>query len=826
MKQNKLVENDVTDSFAKSLGLTPEKVKQDMNSMKTIDGFPEGDEEDILELSNPPYYTAYPSPYIVELVRKLGKTYNPESDGYSREPFVSDVSEGRTDQIYNIHSYHTKVPPQAIQKYIEHYTEKGDIIFDGFCGSGMTALAALRVNRVPVVLDLSPICSFVAYNNIKLLKTKLTRDLTDSILSKVKQEVGKYFVTRHIDGRKGNIIYSILSEEYDCISCGFTFSYWDQAEKKAIDPSSKEICCPKCGYKLSISKLKGKRKNGKLQFVTKKIIYEVDGKRFEKEPDGNDKAILKEIETFEIPYWCPLEKFNTGDKLNEFINKGFTTVSDAFTKRNLIGLSAIFAQIQDFDDKEAKKILMYIFTSSIPRLNILNRYMPEHNRHVGPLSGTIYVPRLIAEINPLNYFQDKIDSLFKVDDYIPRDLNYCVSTQSATDLKNIPANSIDYIFTDPPFGDNIMYSELNFVWETWIKVKTNNRSEAIMNKTQKKQLIDYELLMGVSFKEFYRIIKPNRWITVEFHNTQASVWRAIQDAIVKAGFIIGQVIVLDKKKGTVNQLSYAGTVKNDLIINAYKPSDEFRQAFLRKSGQNLEKDFVRLHLAKLPIEPNIERSRQMLYSKLLAQYIQNSFEVRMDASEFYGLLRNNFVERDGFWFNEEQLSEYEKRLKLKKNLGSFNLNQTILGIDGEKTAIIWLSQFLRTPKTYSEILIEYNKNLLTSDDKIPELKLMLEENFITENGKFRLPSLAEKREKEDIREKRLSREFQEMLQEASAGKKIIDVRKEALLHGLIELYKKKAVDQIRVIGKKIDSKLLESDDEIYAIIDWAISKDD
>jgi len=61
---------------------------------------------------------------------------------YNKEPFAADVSEGKNDPIYNAHSYHTKVPHKAIMRYILHYTEPGDVVFDGFCGTGMTGVAA------------------------------------------------------------------------------------------------------------------------------------------------------------------------------------------------------------------------------------------------------------------------------------------------------------------------------------------------------------------------------------------------------------------------------------------------------------------------------------------------------------------------------------------------------------------------------------------------------------------------------------------------------------------------------------------------------------
>ena len=104
--------------------------------------------------------------------------------------------------------------------------------------------------------------------------------------------------------------------------------------------------------------------------------------------------------------------------------------------------------------------------------------------------------------------------------YFNKEKSSIISVNSTTDLSNIINNSIDYIFTDPPFGDNLMYSELNFIWEAWLKVTTNNKSEAIINKVQNKNLVEYQELMTKCFEEYYRVLKPNRWMTVEFHNSK------------------------------------------------------------------------------------------------------------------------------------------------------------------------------------------------------------------------------------------------------------------------------------------------------------------
>jgi len=121
-----------------------EKLREKLKDpeFRKIEGFPIGSDEDILALSDPPYYTACPNPFIADFMKRYAKPYDPETDSYRREPFAADVSEGKNDPIYNAHSYHTKVPHKAIMRYILHYTEPGDIVFDGFCGTGMTGVAA------------------------------------------------------------------------------------------------------------------------------------------------------------------------------------------------------------------------------------------------------------------------------------------------------------------------------------------------------------------------------------------------------------------------------------------------------------------------------------------------------------------------------------------------------------------------------------------------------------------------------------------------------------------------------------------------------------
>lgn len=804
------------DDFVESLSLTHDKIKNDLEKMQNIGGFPLGDIEDIIELSYPPYYTAYPNPYIKDFIKKYGTPFDEKTDNYDKKPYIGDISEGKNDPIYNIHYYHTKVPPAAIRPLIKHYSNKNDIIADVFCGSGMTGVASNSIkNRKVILIDLGIAPTYIASNmSISCDKTLLKSYFT-KILNEVKSECEWMFTTK-VKNIQKPVKYYVWSERVICPNCSYEEVLYNIAVKE--EKTQKNAICLNCSFETNKTNFIKKRINGKAVYSLVKLIYH-DRKNIEKNPDDYDYQILNKIDKIDIPYRIPDKKLFEGYNTNQPIKShGFTEVKDFFTKRNLYILSCFFYKISKIKDKSIRNHLYFIITSGLPRLSKLTRYMPEYgHRHVGPLSGTLYVPQFSEENNAIDFIQKKFNKYYK---NAQEGLRNCIiSTQSSADLKNIPNNSIDYIFIDPPFGGNLMYSELNVIIESWFKVYTNNKDEAIINDYQNKDLYEYEKLMSSVFESLFDKLKPNRWINVEFHNSKSEVWRSIQNALSRAGFVVGQISVLDKKKGTTKQLSYDGAVKHDLLISAYKPSAAFRKKFLKNGGLNLEIDFIQMHLEKLPIEKNIERTQQMLFSKLLVQYLQNDFEVRMDANEFYEFLKNNFEERDGYWFNLDQVKKYEKIEYNEKNLNDHS--QTLLGVSDEKSTINWLLKYLKIPKTYSEIYTEFTKLLLTSEDKMPELKTILNENFATEGGKYRLPLGIERKEIEALRDKRLMKEFQEILEESRTKRKIKTVRKEALLHGLMKLYNEKDVEKTKFIGEHLDQKIVDSDDDISAIIDWA-----
>src|SRR5262249_31430354 len=143
--------------------------------------------------------------------------------------------------------------------------------------------------------------------------------------------------------------------------------------------------------------------------------------------------------------------------------------------------------------------------------------------------------------------------------YRPRAGTTVVTTQDLAGVV-LPDNSIDYIFTDPPFGENIYYSDLNLLIEAWHGVHTAPAAEAIVDRVKGKAVPDYQRLMRDCFRNYYRVLKPGRWLTLAFHNSRNDVWNAIQVALREVGFVVAEVRTLDKQQGSFQQVVSDNTV--------------------------------------------------------------------------------------------------------------------------------------------------------------------------------------------------------------------------------------------------------------------------
>lgn len=849
--------------------------KQDIDKVRHIEGFPIARDEDIIALSRPPYYTACPNPFIEDFIRENGTPYDEATDDYHREPFAADVSEGKNDPIYNAHSYHTKVPYKAIMRYILHYTKPGDIVFDGFCGTGMTGVAAQMCGspdaefkaqieqemkddhiewgaRKVILNDLAPAATFIAHNYNASVDVAEFEEEAKRILRECDNECGWMYETTHIDEHghpimgitgtpiMGRINYTVWSDVFICPSCSSEMIYYDVAYIKEKKKMLDTFQCPHCKSALKKADCEAAKQSSQ-DVVTGELIetvrrvpvlinYFVGKKRFEKRPDQFDLALIEKIERMDCPEWIPTNLMmhkgeNWGDSWRAGYHYGVTRVNQFYTKRNLVVLSLLRKKCQS--DRT-----LFWFTSALPKLTIMNRYMPQHGSRalVGPMAGTLYISSLWVENDVIGQMEFQLPKIAK--SAFRHEQTFCLSTHSSTNQFGIPDNSVDFIFTDPPFGSNLNYSELSHFWESWLRIWTNNKPEAIMNDSQQKKLPEYKELMVAAFREMYRILKPHRWITIEFHNSQNAVWNAIQEALSEAGFIIGHIMVLDKQKGTIQQLTNYTAVKQDLVISAYKPKDSFVREFQERAGDpEMVWAFVRQHLRNVPITADgnrdgkldiiSERQDYLLFDRMVAYHIMNGIPVPMDSHTFYDGLRQRFLQRDEMFFLPDQVNEYdEKRAHME-----LDVQQLAFLITDEKNAIAWLNYILREgPKTYQEIQPVYLQELHQSkQEKMPELLDMLRENFVQdEKGAWYVPDLSNAADLAKVRRKALLKEFYDSCVPGKAKLKVF--RMEAIRAGFDECWKARDFKTIVTVGEKLPEAVLQEDPALLMYYDNACAR--
>lgn len=883
------------------LALLAEKLKDP--EFRKIEGFPIGEDEDILELSDPPYYTACPNPFIKDFIERYGRPYDP-AEGYWREPYAADVSEGKSDPIYSAHTYHTKVPPKAIMRYFLHYTQPGDVVFDGFSGSGMAGVAAqlcaskdevmklgyqisddgVKVleagnvvseigSRKAIISDLSPSANNIAYgNNFDLDVDKLLLT-ANRILDEAENKFGWLFKTKDPDsGELVDAKYYVWSEILSCSNCGEDVVFAENALSEDYKKVSDEFDCPNCSTSLNKKKLdvvyesvidefSGKVVDRPKRVVTL-ICFSRKRRNIFKVPDSYDLELIKKADDLGAALGFPHNEIPDMQmmRVGRIKPSKVTHMNHFYCQKTKHVISYLWRICNREENFRLREILSYWLDSHFVNLSLRNRFRPGVSFPYNPMAGVFYIPMMCSEANPFIAYRNKIEKIVKAFLSIKRaDGDVLLGCNSATDT-GIPDNSIDYIFTDPPFGENIYYSDLNYFIESWRNIFTNTKDEAIIDRVKQKGLMDYMSLMQASFNEYYRIIKPGRWITVEFSNTKSSVWNGIQTALTSAGFVVANVAALDKQLNTFQAVNSSTAVKQDLVISAYKPSGGFEERFLGGSESDGVWEFIRTHLGYLPVFKKQgdelvkinERDPRILFDQVVSYFVKNLRDVPVSSKEFQDGLLERFADRDGMIFLPEQVVEYDKA-----RMSSKQLKQLSIFVDDEASAIEWIRQLLNEkPQSYQDIHPKFINELSgwkKAEEQL-ELSKLLEQNFLKYDGEGQLPpqvhsylstnfkemrnlkkndaQLIEKAKdrwyvpnpdrEEDLhklRERDLLKQFDKYKEHA--GRKLKAVRMEAVRCGFKKAWQERDYPTIINVSEKIPQNLLQEDQKLLMWYDQA-----
>lgn len=554
----------------------------------------------------------------------------------------SCISAGKNTYTYDAHTYHTKVPPQGIVEFIQHYLPEGGLVFDPFAGSGMTGVAALVAGVDVILNELSPAACFISHNYTESVSPFRFAAATKAVLSSL-EDVRRtlYTTTCRECGENTEILYTVWSYYVLCPHCKAEFRLWDYCRKYGQTVKEHKILskfpCPNCGTTLK----KGQLVRTKTEPVM--LGYKCCSRvQIEHPLTKEDLKLVNSIEYTPLlaEGFYPQILLPEGVNLNQPKRHGLTTIDSLYTGRNLSAMSQLWREIHRLEDTQLASIIAFVFTSLYKRVTRLSEF-----RFWGGSGNTANynVPHIFNEANVFLTFERKAASIF--DHLETTAANYegkrTIVCNSATSLDYLPDESIDFIFTDPPFGANINYSDMNLLWESWLDELTDQTYEAIINRVQGKGLNEYENLITRSLRECFRVLKVGHWMLLVFMNSSSKVWDSLKASVTQAGFVLMQVDVFDKQHGTFKQFVSENTAGCDLVLHCQKPistNNTIQMAQTQKARDSIT-HFIIKRSENLPINTFLHVPRESeidfrtLYSEWMASGLLRGCELE-DFSTF------------------------------------------------------------------------------------------------------------------------------------------------------------------------------------------------
>lgn len=582
----------------------------------------------------------------------------PNQTGRSKQsPLPTVVTSSKGSSAYQVHSYPTKIPPEAIVPFIEASTSPGAVVLDPFCGSGMTGLAAQMSGRSAILSDLSPGAVHLAGNQNTVGPSDAILEALSQLDAEWMRQVERqlYPTTCPTCDFPGVIRHMIWSEVHTCDHCHSEIVLWDQA-----DPYNRSVPrtfdCPDCHKTVTRAGSHATR----IQAVRKVVACTKCKRLQEGEVSTADQALLAELAKRRLRYWIPkaaVEPSREMYKRSALHLRGIKTVEDFYLPRAKHALTRLWNRIGTIEQESVRNSLRLAFTNTAWHASRMRRYNAKGGQR--PMTGTLYIPQLSAEANVFEVFRNQARQVASfAADFARNHETAVISRQStAADLSWLPDNSIDYVFTDPPFGSNIFYGDCNIVWEAWLGETTDTDREMVVNKSRTakeggKDVDDYEDLLAAAFGEIRRVLRPAARASIVFHNSDDKVWSALVRAAERAGLKQTDVSILDK--GQRSMKGYRGKSGRELVT-FYDLVITFTsgriKATLNGAGE-IALDAIRRHLAdSAHLEPDgREHSLEFLYSVAVGAVVASgSAPDGLSYRAFEQLCNENF-DRRGQYF--------------------------------------------------------------------------------------------------------------------------------------------------------------------------------
>jgi len=390
---------------------------------------------------------------------------------------------------YESHKYWGRKPANVIRQYIAQYSRPGDLVLDPFCGSGVTLFEALALGRNAVGYDLNPVACFISENLLAREVDTLAFQKTGEAIIKRVAEAFPYYKVGCTCGNVGNLVNAVWQDGQ------YLAKYYD---------------CPRCGYKMAA--------------VT-----------------PFDRQILEQVALSET-VWYPQNELPP--------NADARYVHELFTPRNLLALGLLLQEIKEVQDETSRNLLLYTFTANVAfaaRLIPVNEKRFRQGRNCSGVWGfkRFWLPHFHVENNVFRYFRNRLarTAAAKAETnglLAGRQATAKVINRSATCLAELADESVDFILTDPPFGDMIPYLDLSTLWNAWLQFGVDPAAEILIAPGRDEQNYYHQVL--TVFQECRRVLKEGRFLVVAFNHKGLRAWHLLLGAIRQAGFTLQECL--------------------------------------------------------------------------------------------------------------------------------------------------------------------------------------------------------------------------------------------------------------------------------------------
>jgi len=398
-----------------------------------------------------------------------------------------------------------------------------------------------------------------------------------------------------------------------CPECGFEFVPKDGYVSRG------NYSCPHCGQKYKI--LDSVRKSG---HIPEREMYAIEyycpihgrgykkADEFDKELFEKAKKELEEQWDELIGKYIPDQEIPKGAKTKELLNYQYKRFYEMFNERQLLLLSMLLKEILKIEDENLREFMLLTFSDMTNFNNTFVRYDVTTLKISDLFSRHAYWPTNMPAENNIwgtkfgrNTFIKTYKKTFRGKEYslLPFEMkkegesfekvyisssNTCefvLKSQTSEDLSFIE-DKVDAVITDPPYYDNVMYSELADFFYVWLRLGlkdkypwfrgeyTRNRREIIKNDIQNKD--EEFFLKGIQrvFTEANRVLKDDGLMAFTFHHKETEAWASMLSPILNSGFYITAVYPIQSEMTTSTHIINKKSISYDTIIVCRKRMEE------------------------------------------------------------------------------------------------------------------------------------------------------------------------------------------------------------------------------------------------------------